>query len=348
MKVLMVGPSPAEKGGVSAVVNGYIDAGLDKKIELDYLTTYRDGNKIYKLIVALVAYIQLLVRVKEYDLVHVNMASRASFYRKKIYIDLCSFFHKKIVIHLHSGLFEQFYNKESNDKQREIIRKTFNKSQRVIVLSAEGETFVKSICTKPVILLNNAVIVPNNCKTEYLDHNVVFLGRITEEKGLNELLMAIPDVVEAIPDVQFYLAGEGDIEKYKSILSESKYLNHVHFLGWINRETKIDYLKKSSVFVLPSRYEGMPMSLLESMAYGLIPVVTRVGGIPLVINEENGYLVSSNASDELAEALIHALSDINREEKGKNAYRTVYSDYNLEQNLKRLIDIYQSIITSRN
>lgn len=81
-KVLMVGPDRSVHGGISGVVNNYYAAGLDQKIELKYIGTMIEGSKVRKLWRAMKAYMQFLVQLSGYDIVHVNMASDASYVRK--------------------------------------------------------------------------------------------------------------------------------------------------------------------------------------------------------------------------------------------------------------------------
>ena len=85
-RVLMVGPDRSVQGGISGVVNNYYEAGLDKQIRLKYIGTMVDGSKLQKLMKAALSYIQFAACVRKYDIVHVNMAADASYYRKLYFI----------------------------------------------------------------------------------------------------------------------------------------------------------------------------------------------------------------------------------------------------------------------
>ena len=82
MKVLMIGPARSVNGGISAVVNNYYKVGLDKKVELKYIGTMEDGGKLHKFMVAVGAILKFIKNVQKYDIVHINMASDMSLYRK--------------------------------------------------------------------------------------------------------------------------------------------------------------------------------------------------------------------------------------------------------------------------
>ena len=78
----MIGPDRSVHGGISGLVNGYYDAGIDEKIELKYIGTMKEGTKLKKLMVAFMAYARFMLCVGKYDIVHVNVASDNSFWRK--------------------------------------------------------------------------------------------------------------------------------------------------------------------------------------------------------------------------------------------------------------------------
>ena len=109
----MVGPDRSVHGGISGVVNNYYAAGLDQKIELKYIGTMIEGSKVRKLWRAMKAYMQFLVQLSGYDIVHVNMASDASYVRKSFFIKAAKRAGKKIVIHQHGGDFEGYYGQLS-------------------------------------------------------------------------------------------------------------------------------------------------------------------------------------------------------------------------------------------
>ena len=109
IKVLMAGPDRSVHGGISGMVNNYYDAGLDGRIQLCYIGTMVEGSKLRKLFQAVKAFARFLAKLPFYQIVHVNMASDASYYRKSFFIRAAKLYGKKIVIHQHGGDFESFY-----------------------------------------------------------------------------------------------------------------------------------------------------------------------------------------------------------------------------------------------
>ena len=112
LKVLMIGPDRSVHGGISGVVNNYYKAGLDKKVDLQYIGTMVEGSKLRKLMQAALAYVRFLSALPGAAIVHVNVASDASYVRKSLFIRTAHLFSKKIVIHQHGGDFQTFYEKE--------------------------------------------------------------------------------------------------------------------------------------------------------------------------------------------------------------------------------------------
>lgn len=347
-KILMVGPGRDVMGGISTVVNSYYALGLEKKVKFRYIPSMEDGNKIKKMIVAFNAYIEFLLCIREYDILHVHMAAQASFTRKSLFIKKAKKVGKKIIIHQHSADFDDFYFKQSDEKKQKQIKEIFAMADIVIVLSEEWARFFgDNICdSKKIIILYNGVIVPNYLKEDYTDRNVLFLGRLGERKGSYDLLKAIPAVLKEVPDAHFYLGGDGDIDRSQKIIDENDLGAYVELLGWVRNTEKESYLKKCSTFILPSYHEGMPMSVLEAMSYGLATISTNVGGIPQIIeNRANGVRIEAGNIVAIKDSLVEMLSDSAlRSKYGKAAYQTIRKKFNAECNIDRMVEIYRHLI----
>ena len=117
-------------------------------------------------------------------------------------------------------------------------------------------------------------------------------------------------------------------------------------LGWVRNEEKEIYLKKCSIFILPSYHEGMPMALLEAMSYGLAAISTNAGGISRIIdNGCNGFRIEAGDIEAIKSKLKCLLCDPQLKKKlGINGYNTVKNDFNVEKNIKKLEQIYSELI----
>ena len=138
------------------------------------------------------------------------------------------------------------------------------------------------------------------------------------------------------------MAGKGPeenlfIQKFNDLLGTD-----FEFKGVVSGDQKTELLKKCNVFLLPSFYEGLPMALIESMSFGLVPVTTNVGSIKSVIeNGKNGIFVSTHSSEEIAAAIEKLLKDKEcLELLSKNARQFIFSNFNPEMYIARLNEIY--------
>lgn len=348
MKVLMIGPARSVNGGISAVVNNYYKAGLDKKVQLQYIGTMEDGSKWHKLKIAVKAFVEFVTKVSKYDLVHIHMASDSSLYRKIPFIILTKMFRKKLIIHQHGGNIKQFYYSECSEKRREFIKKVLQKADAFVVVAPYLKDIFKDIVKEEkIIVLPNAIEISKEIKTDYSRQNLLFLGRLCKEKGISELLEVVKELKQEFPGLQLYLGGvwaEEELEKKAQMCGD-----FVHHLGWIDAEKKEEYLRKCNIFVLPTYFEGLPMSLLEGMAYGCACVATEVGGIPQVMTDrKDGLMIPAKDVQALKGAIRELLvnSDLQKE-IGTNARKTVENNYEIGQSISGLMQIYKCVCSER-
>ena len=216
------------------------------------------------------------------------------------------------------------------------------------MLSEEWEKFFgKYVCdARKIEVFHNGVILPNYQKTDYEDHNVLFLGRLGERKGTYDLLKVIPNVLRKVPDAMFFLGGDGEVEQCRKLAEKTGIAEHVSFLGWVRDAEKEKFLKKCSVFILPSYHEGMPMAVLESMAYGLATISTNAGGIPQIIEQGiNGYRIEAGDLKEMENVLIRVLTNTEERERIGNAARIrIAEKFNAERNINELSALYREIL----
>lgn len=344
MRVLMVGPDRSVHGGISGVVNNYYDAGLDKKIDLCYIGTMVEGSKIRKMIQAVMAYFRFLWKVTGYEIVHVNMASDTSYLRKSFFIKTAKAFHKKIVIHQHGGDFEGFYNRQLGDKGRNKVKKVLSMGDAFLVLAPHFQDFFGRIIDRnKITVLPNAIQMSPSKPKEYGQHRLLFLGRICRDKGIEELLWTMPFLKEKFPDIKLYLGGifeDSELQKKTEEISDL-----VEWIGWVSGKEKEKYLEKCDVFVLPSYFEGQPVSILEAMSYSCAIVASRVGGIPQMIEDgETGILVEPKNAEALRQGLEKALADdMLCERIGKAARKKVAEEFSMEKNIEQLMGIYEAV-----
>lgn len=158
-------------------------------------------------------------------------------------------------------------------------------------------------------------------KTDYSLHGptLIHVGRFNEQKNHECVLAAFQIVLKAYPDATLKLLGDGErMEEIKALAASMDIAQQVIFVG--STTNVHPYLQEADVFLLPSKYEGMPMTVIEAMGTGLPIVASNVGGLSDMIDHgRSGFLVEVDAKA-TAEAVIKLLqSQSLRESFGREA-----------------------------
>lgn len=167
--------------------------------------------------------------------------------------------------------------------------------------------------------------------------------RISEGKGIDTLIRATSKIdLNKYNDFQVNIVGEGEALEQLIKLSKSLKLEDVvKFLGY--RSDITDILNKSYITVLSSHMEGLPLSILESMAHKKMVIATNVGGIPEVIRHNyNGFLIDDNDVDMLAKYIEKCLDDCNLVERmNENAFNVIKEEFNIDICIEKLIKLIE-------
>lgn len=346
--VLMMGPSLKSRGGMATVESQLVDLLPGEGIHVDFLSTYVDAGKTRKALVALKAYWLFCRHLDAYDIIHVHMASRASYERKAVFIRRALKSGKKVIIHHHGGEFGVWFDEELSELKRNEVRSLFAKADVVIVLSEEWLSWFDSrgFCTNSYIVMHNAVAVPEEPCSPCSHQDVLFLGRLDANKSPDVLLRASRRMLEEHPGSKLLFAGDGFPDRYEALARELGIAERCEFLGWITGEDKEGLFARAGAYCLPSKNEGMPMSVLEAMAHGIPTVATPVGGVPQVIEDGvNGYIIPVGDESTLSAVLCRlAGSPSLRFEIGSAGRNTIRNDFSVDRNVKELARIYEGLI----
>jgi glycosyltransferase involved in cell wall biosynthesis len=345
-KILTISTSRKEnKGGIAMVVNtlsNYYES-------FNYIPSTRSQNSFVMCwyfggcIIKLFYYI-LIKRIK---IVHLHGASYGSFIRKMIIINICKFFKIKTVYHIHGAEFELFYKKYN---KLEIIRNTINKADVLVVLSNSWQKFFESVtATKKIFVLNNIIEKPDferSYSHNYLPITFLFLGRIGDRKGIFDLLEVIKKYKKDLTGkILLHIGGDGDTDKLIEFIATNKLHDFVVFEGWVSGEKKKELLKMCDIYILPSYNEGLPVSILEAISYGMPIISTLVGGIPEVITDkENGFLIRPGDKQKIFECISYFIEypkEIERMGKKSTEIATVFYP---EQVVHKLENIYKNLL----
>jgi glycosyltransferase involved in cell wall biosynthesis len=174
------------------------------------------------------------------------------------------------------------------------------------------------------------------------DTLICWVGRLDQQKGLDVLLEAF-SWLKHNRSVQLYLAGDGPLLAHlREQARRFGMINRVHFLGF--RKDIPQLLQAADIFVLPSRYEAMPLSIIEAMAVGLPCIVSDTGeNAVMVENNVNGLIVPVEDVKALADAMEFLVNEPERCRAMGYASLEKASGYSNEITVRRIQQIYEIV-----
>lgn len=316
LKVLVIGPFPPPINGCSnanAVLfqelsekllqaefvntTGGVNAGSHGKFGwskvLSFLHVYRNLSKISKFSVVYLTPGQTFLGVLKYA----------------PFILCCLLLHKPYVIHIHGSYLGKEYELLRGNKKK-LFHYLISKASAGIVLSKSlVEVFTGLLPKSKVQVVENFVeeeltrSIPVK-KTDKL--RILFLSNLLSEKGIFELLEALELLQQRGVNFEAKIAGSAEPNILAQVnLSLSRLHHKVQYVGTVRGIDKYQVLSEANILVLPTYYkmEGQPIALLEGMAAGNIIVTTRHAGIPDIVSNSNGFLLTPGSSQEIADCL---------------------------------------------
>jgi len=171
---------------------------------------------------------------------------------------------------------------------------------------------VPSIVPRSSVVLNG-LDMPEEKPTGLLFDKpaLVCLGRLTEQKGFDLALSALPRVLDAFPEVRLIIAGDGIARlKLEQQVSVLKLEQQVEFLGRVEPERVPALLNQATIVVMPSRFEGLGLVAIQAAQMARPVVGTRVGGLrEVVLHKKTGLLIDKEDSSALARGIIDLLNN---------------------------------------
>jgi glycosyltransferase involved in cell wall biosynthesis len=176
---------------------------------------------------------------------------------------------------------------------------------------------------------------------ETRDVDVLFVGRLSREKGIGVLIEAAQRLSR---ETQVLIVGDGPLRERLERLAQGVQCA-VTFEGWIENEMLCEYMRRAKVQVVPSLSEPQGLVVLEAMACGVPVIGTDTGGIPDMIKHgESGWLVPPNDAEALAKTIKEVLdNDREREKAGRAAHEKAQS-FSTTGFGHKVVELYERII----
>lgn len=247
-------------------------------------------------------------------LLHVNMAENTSVLRKGVVVFWGRLLGIPTLLHLHAGRFIEFYDRLPSFAQA-FARLVFRTATHTVVLGHLWRDFLIDrlrIAESQVSVVYNGV--PAAPRRSFSPREgpcrLIYVGRLKLEKGLAELLRALASPELITLDWRLTLVGTGENKTFATLARSLGIADRVTQTGWLEPAAVGARLAEADVFVMPSRFEGLPLGVLEALSAGLAVLTTEVGALPEVLtNGETALMVPPNDQQALTAALRQLIGD---------------------------------------
>ena len=348
MRVLMLGPDLQVRGGVSAVERALI-AALPPEIQVTQVPTMVEGSKWRKVGIFVEAIPRTILQLRRRpDVVHIHFASYGSSIRKMLLARLALAQGARVIMHAHGGGFREYWARLAAPTRTAILQ-TLCRVHCLIVLGEVWREFFVSLGVprERIVVLPNPVALPASVPERPRRSHVrlVYLGLFVRTKGVFDLVDSLTRLSpECLGRTRLVLAGNGELARVRDLVERRDLQRFVEVHEWLGPAERDRLLASADAFVLPSYLEGLPMSLLEAMAWGLPVITTAVGSIPEhVRNGVQGLLVQPGDVSELAGAIERIVMDDSlRVRMGEHARRAA-EPLSVELYARRVAAIYGSV-----
>lgn len=340
MKVLFVGDSRKMKGGVSTVMRTLEKSTLWKKFHCQWVETQiNSSNKFLKVFYLLKGSIKGLFIIPKYHIIHFQTTAgkgMKTLFPLFIYTLL---WRKKIIVQLHMGnQIENYVNDFS-------FKFWTKHSNQILFLGHTWEKKIKPYLPKHVksdFIYNP---VPKQNKQSSYNKYFLYTAYFNENKGCDIFLKAFAKITHKYPDWKLIMCGTGDTDLVKKWIKECKLERKVEMPGWIDGEQKHQLFLHAGAYCMTSYQEGLPMSVLEAISYGVPVISTPVGCLPEILEHQHSTLFFNfGNSDELANCMESIINDNDlRKQLSDKGYNISQNYFSVDKVTKKLETIYNNL-----
>lgn len=377
-KILFVAPYPPPFSGPESSAKLFMESCIHEHFSVSLFdTNFRKSNTdkgklgLSAIIIFIKFIFGLITRLIRYkpDIVYYYVtATKVGWIFKDIWlITISKLFGKKVVIHMRAGHFDYNFSRMSPVLQKIIVFVC----KKVDLGLAQSPSLKKQFAN----IMNNSKVdyVYNMIDTNIYSPNLVtkddlevfFMGHLSQAKGYNDLLRAMPMVIEKYPSITFSFAGtqledernvfndytsnkpiqfEKSKVAYDELISKG-YTKNYKYLGIVDEKAKITQFNKSIIFVLPSFSEGFSMAVLEALSMGVPVVTTPVGALEdIIIDGLNGHLIPPGNPKKISEALLDLID--NKELRfgiSKQNRLMVEQNFALEKVIEKYVELFNDL-----
>ncbi len=348
MKVLMTGVDKNRLGGMWTVANNYITSKeYNKKIDLTYIATSTNGSIVKRTLLMIKAFnkVKKELSKNKYDLVHIHMAEKGSVFRARIITKIAKKNNIKVVIHMHAGPFINWYS-SLNDKKQKQVKELLDLADRVMVLGKYWKKSLSEIVDdKKIRVLYNGVHVPKSNNYNTNGKYITYMGVLKKEKGIYDLIDAIGLIDKKLDkSIIIKLCGidlEGNIQEY---INNKELNNRFDLAGWVDAKERDSIYKNTVLNLLPSYFEALSMTVIESMANGIPIITTSISTMNEVLDNKD-LLIKPGDTKELSNKIIDYINNKDlRKKVSNNLYKRAKATFSCEDMINNTLNIYMELI----
>ncbi len=361
MRVLFIAPLPPPINGQSIAAQLLLQ-NLKNIVDVDIVnmskTSHKDGMTSFSRIIEVINFFKQIARYRHTaDVIYLQISESVFGNIKDIIIYvLCRKKLNRVFIHLHGGSFGKQIL-EKNIILEKINAFFLKRINAVIVLGlTHRKIFEKyfqndKIHVIPNFYLPEFLIEQKNVSRKFNSNKklkFLYLSNMIPKKGYSELFEAFLLLEESIKQkIELDFAGRfGSLKEESSFKERISSWDNVKYHGVVSGGEKVQLLADANVFILPTSYnEGQPISILEAYASGCVVIVTLLGGIPDIFNNNvNGLSLSNTTPEVIANAMLYCVENIKQiESMAVTNHSISLSSYSTSFHIKKLLDLLLNI-----
>ena len=332
MKILLISNFEEGVGGISVQVSALRDKLRGEGHTCDILSTKGATAKRIKAVFA------LLSKGRKYDVFHIHACSDRGFLPAILGINIGRLLKKRIVLTFHGGGAEGFFKRKQG-----LVKRYLSMTSANIVLSG----FIGRVFDQygiPYTVIPNILESDDSAFRARADIKPKFIGirSFTETYNIKCTLKAFDAVLKKYPDASLTLLGDGPLRAELEQYVSDHHLQNVTFVGQVPNTEIYRYLNDADIMVSSSRFDNMPVSVLEGFKAGLLVISSNVGGVPYMIEDgKNGLLFDSDNDTQMAGKMIAAVEHPAASLRMIENARHCLDDYKWENCRGKLLALYK-------
>jgi len=352
----MAGPLPPAVGGMASVIGGLMQSPLSSWYALHAFDTSPRATQGRSVISVLVRRLSIwrdwwrALQSSGADVAHIHTCSGVSFFLDGALLLLARLRGVVVILHIHGGRFDTFLD-GLVFPLRALARWIARRAGRVIVLS---QTWITALAPRlpgaHLVVVENGVAIPSEpWRSDAAAATIMFLGNLDTNKGVFDLVRAAAQLESGTELVLAGPEGEtGITQRLRTTAKEVGVDGRLVLPGAVQGESKERLFARAMMFVLPSYFEGLPVSLLEAMARGIPVIATSVGAVPTAVhNEQSGLLIAAGDIAALAAAMRRLQTDADLRQRLGAAGRTVCRQrFSVERSARVVAGLYEELCGS--